>query len=603
MNSALRPGVLVLALLLLQSCGGGGGDEGGGNGGGGGPRVSLSTHSVVLDSRPGDFAPQQSVTMTLSNIPDSGLTVQGAFSTLGIETVDFVQTGPTQAELTIRFKLPGLLLDDTYEDTVEIRVCRDDACDQQINGSPARVATAYTISEGFGATLDRSSIELFRDTLDEQWISEIVEMTPERQAPTGIHVDAQMTNNAVRGVHISDATQPVIQLDVGFYTGSELNTGDYSDTITIRACYEPTCARQLEGSPYTISSRMRVSAAAEPGFDPLQVLSRTSLSHDVVDAEYSKALDAIIMVGSYPTSALYVYDVESGTETRQSLVKAPTAISVGPDGLTAAVGHDALISIVDLTQVGQAAAPAPTQLDVTADVFDIVLDGRGRVHAMPRVDQWVNMHTVYIATNTEDLANGPLYEETRGRLHPSGDYVYTVRQELEKWDLTGDPVTLMYDAPFQADSETGRNLWFHEDGATIYTAIGNTFQSSTVQADDMTYSGKMQLSGGDGSDIWLANSLSQSTASNEIALLEWPWRECELEHIDGPCYSHLAVYEGSFLQHQSVHTLGPVTVNDLDYAQVGLFVFHNTAGDRKFLISRLENMPNRLAEYYLSVVE
>jgi hypothetical protein len=146
MNSALRPGVLVLALLLLQSCGGGGGDEGGGNGGGGGPRVSLSTHSVVLDSRPGDFAPQQSVTMTLSNIPDSGLTVQGAFSTLGIETVDFVQTGPTQAELTIRFKLPGLLLDDTYEDTVEIRVCRDDACDQQINGSPARVATAYTIS-------------------------------------------------------------------------------------------------------------------------------------------------------------------------------------------------------------------------------------------------------------------------------------------------------------------------------------------------------------------------------------------------------------------------------------------------------------------------
>ena len=39
------------------------------------------------------------------------------------------------------------------------------------------------------------------------------------------------------------------------------------------------------------------------------------------------------------------------------------------------------------------------------------------------------------------------------------------------------------------------------------------------------------------------------------------------------------------------------------YAQIGLFVFHNTAGDRKFLISMLEHMPNPLAEYYLSVVD
>ena len=603
MNSALQSGVLVLSTLLLQSCGGGGGgDEGGGNGGGSGPRVSLSTNNVVLDSRPGEFAPQQSVTMTLSNIPNGGLTVQGAFSTLGIETVDFVQTGPTQAELTIRFKLPGLLLDDTYEDTVEIRVCRDDECNQQINGSPARVATAYTISDGIPAVLDRSSIELSRDTLDEQWISEVVEMRLGRRAPTGIHVDAQMTNNAVRGVSWSNPLQPVIRLDVGFHSGSELNTGDYADTIAIRACYEPTCARQLEGSPYTISTRMRVNAAAEPGFEPLQVLSRIALSHDVVDAEYSNALDAIVMVGSYPASALYVYDVGTGVETQQPLVKAPTAVSVGPDGLAAAVGHDALISIVDLTQVGQPAAPAPTQLDVSADVFDIVLDGRGRVHALPRADQRANIHTVYIATNTEDLANGPLSEDARGRLHPSGDYIYTVRHELEKWDLTGDPVTLMYDAPYQADDETGRNLWFHENGATIYTAIGNTFQSSTVQADDMIHSGALQLSGG-GSDLWLANSLSQSTSSNEIALLEWPWRECELDYVDGPCYSHLAVYEGSFLQRQSVHTLGPVTVNDLDYAQVGLFVFHNTAGNRKFLVSKLENIPNPLAEYYLSVVD
>jgi hypothetical protein len=606
MSSAFwRSGLSVLATLLLQSCGGGGGDDGGG--GGGGPRVSLSTHSVALATRPGEHAPQQSVTMTLSNIPDSGLVVQGAFSTLGIETVDFVQTSQAQAELTIRFKLPGLLIDDTYEDTVDIRVCRDDACNRQVDGSPARITTAYTIADGISATLDRTSIEFSRDSRDEQWRTELVEMKLGRQSPTGIHIDLQTTNNAVSGVNWSDTTQPEIGFTVVYHTGAELNTGDYSDIVTIRACYEPTCARQLEGSPYTISSRVRVSAGAEPGIDALEVLSRTSLSHDVVDAEYSKTLDAIVMVGSHPGSALYVYDVGTGTETRQSLVKPPTAVSVGPDGLTAAVGHDALISIVDLTQVGQTGAPAPKVLDVSADVFDLVLDGRGSVNAMPRVDQWVHMHTVDIAANTEDLANGTLFQQARGRLHPSGDYIYTIDtnlspSDLEKWDLTGDPVKVMYDSPYHGDYEMCRNLWFHENGATIYTACGNTFRSSVVQADDMTYAGAMQLSG-DGSDPWIIRSLSQSSASDEIALIESLWYECEIPHSTGQCYTHFAVYEGSLLQRQSVHTLGPIEIGDLAYAQLGLFVFHNAAGDRKFVISKLEAMPDPDLEYYLSVVD
>jgi len=35
-----------------------------------------------------------------------------------------------------------------------------------------------------------------------------------------------------------------------------------------------------------------------------------------------------------------------------------------------------------------------------------VLDGNGYVPALPRIDQWVSIHTVHSATNTETLSTG-----------------------------------------------------------------------------------------------------------------------------------------------------------------------------------------------------
>ena len=42
-----------------------------------------------------------------------------------------------------------------------------------------------------------------------------------------------------------------------------------------------------------------------------------------------------------------------------------TAISIAADGLTAAVGHDAAVSIVELTTVGQVGAPTPAPVEST----------------------------------------------------------------------------------------------------------------------------------------------------------------------------------------------------------------------------------------------
>ena len=115
----------------------------------------------------------------------------------------------------------------------------------------------------------------------------------------------------------------------------------------------------MQGSPFSVSSTFTVGTVPEPGVTPLDVASRVALPHDVIDAEFSKTLNRIVMVGNYPANALYLYDPASGTEQQQALSAIPIAVSISPDGLTAAVGHDATITVVDLTMVGQPGAPAP----------------------------------------------------------------------------------------------------------------------------------------------------------------------------------------------------------------------------------------------------
>jgi hypothetical protein len=96
-------------------------------------------------------------------------------------------------------------------------------------------------------------------------------------------------------------------------------------------------------------------------------------------------------------------------------------------------------------------------------------------------------------------------------------------------------------------------------------------------------------------------SLSQSAASNEIALIEYDWYNCEI--TSDPCYTHLSLYESQFLNRQVVYSIAPFEVAGNSYAQEGLFVFHASIGDDKILVSKLDGMPNPLAEYYLSVIE
>lgn len=610
MKLAIAPSGIALAFAaLLQACGGGGGSGNNNGNGSGDPRVSASPTNISVTATPGQATPVRTVALTFNNPPAAGVWVEGTYSASGIDVVDLVPTSTGQATLTINFRSPGSLPNGTYPDSIELSVCIDQGCADEIAGSPVNISTSYVVS-GTGTSsviLDRNSIQVGADIDDSASQTETVRLTISGAPAAPVYVETGHTANAVQSAIYRTVSGAQTDVDITFNSGQVVGSGTHNDTVTLSVCYDASCVRQLQGSPFTVSTSLTVGAAPEPGIASLDVISRVALTHDVIDAEFSKQLNKIVMVGSYPVNALYVYDVATGTEVQQSLNLLPTAVSISPNGLTAAVGHDARISVVALPTVGQPGAPAPILLDISTVAFDIVLDGNGYVHALPLFDQWVEIHTVHIATNTEELSTGAsLRAGSHGRLHPSGDYIYAANNglspdDIEKWDVRPGAAAYLYDSPYHGDFGMCGNLWFNEPGTTVYTACGNTFRSIDVQAQDMVYTGRIELFDFDVFGA-LVRSLSHSDVFGEIALIEFDAYRCDIVMSAGPCYYHLAYYEDEFFNRQAVYSLGPVTVAGTAYAQRGLFVFHDAANTNKYLISRLHGVTDPDVEFYLSVV-
>jgi hypothetical protein len=302
------------------------------------------------------------------------------------------------------------------------------------------------------------------------------------------------------------------------------------------------------------------------------------LSYRIVDAEYSKSLNRIISVSANP-SRLHSYDPIKNVDTYVNLSLSPSSVSVSPDGLFAAIGHDARISYVDL-QNGKLIKNIP----VTTDVFDLVLPGNGFVYAFPMADQWVDIHSVNIKTGKETLGgSGFIREGTVAKLHPNGQYMYGANNglspsDIEKYGIGKDgSVSLLYDSPYHGDFDMCGNLWISEDGLRIFTACGNVFRSSTVKSDDMTYNGKL-------SNTNSVQFLSHSKKAKNVVVIP---------DVD----TTIQTYNYNYLTLQNKKTLPKFTVGNANYAAHGRFVFHNSDSSKFFVIVQADQSSGMLNDF------
>lgn len=601
-------------LLALAGCGGGGGDSTGPSStpAATNTSVTIESNAIEITTTPTDVQPVRTLVLTVNNMPAAGLYLDGEYSENGLAVADVFATSDTTGQLFMQFKRAADLPDGVYEDVIEFKLCHDAACKSQVAGSPVKVTTKYTVVSPASVTIDQTSLSLIQTTSasfnQPQSLTLTLAGLP-ADAPALIIKPTQGSYNGISSVSPTAVTATQTRVDVHFHAPNTKPPGVYTDTLNLAVCYDSACSRPVQGAPFAITTSYTLvqGQLPEPGVAPVPISSRVALGHDVVDAEFSKALNALVMVSSWPQNMLRVRDAATGAEKTLALNKVPLAVSLSPDGSKAAIGHDALITYVDLAQLGVVGAPAPKLLNLSTAAGDLVADGRGKVHVFPAGSQWADVHSVDVATNTETKVWTMTYAGSRARLHPAGDKVYSANNglspsDIQAYDVSASPLVSLGDSPYHGQYAMCGNLWFSEDGATLYTACGNTFRSSFVAGQDMVYAGAMVLGGTIPISYWYEiQSLSHRAAAKEIALIDQSIYECRDYTGQAKCYSHLNLYDSDFLNRTAQFLFPTVPVSGLNYQQLGRFVFHRNGG-AKVVISELLNVPDRTQQFHLSVV-
>jgi hypothetical protein len=302
----------------------------------------------------------------------------------------------------------------------------------------------------------------------------------------------------------------------------------------------------------------------------------------VVDAEYSRPLDRVVIL-TEPPAELHVYDPVSELAVVVSLPLAGSAVSVSPDGLRAAVGHDGWVTLVDLVE-GVVVASHPA----SCDALDVVLAGNDFVYVFPVRDQWTSIRCIDLETGLEETSTGqPIYAGTLAKLSPRGDAIYGVSpSDIEKYDIRGGIAAFLYDSPHLGGYDVCGALWFDEPGDRIFTRCGHVFDSTNDMSTDMQYAGSLGITM---NDNWLGGIVDlthASAAGHVLAIIS----ETALASDVRSGGTEIAVHEQEFLN--LVNTL-PVASLGADISECR-FIFLDGAGTTAWALCRLTAGRERL---------
>ena len=102
-----------------------------------------------------------------------------------------------------------------------------------------------------------------------------------------------------------------------------------------------------------------------------------------------------------------------------------------------------------------------------------------------------------LSTDNEAYSTGgSIYAGTKGRLHPSGKFIYGADNglspsDIEKYDIQNGVANMLYDSPYHGDYPMNGNLWFSEDGNRIFTRGKTVLKTSEFKSTDMYYNGTL----------------------------------------------------------------------------------------------------------------
>lgn len=163
-----------------------------------------------------------------------------------------------------------------YHDQLTLRLCTDAACTHQATGSPITIPVTYTVT---GNPLPDSQVTVYPNVEVEAPSTQTtaaggsIDVQAVALPPTGVYISGGPSTSGF--VTASTFTAPLSpgsgsppQGSLGFslLPPSSAGVGIHTDTFPINACFEPSCSRQVQGSPFTANVTYIVDPVAGTDF-------------------------------------------------------------------------------------------------------------------------------------------------------------------------------------------------------------------------------------------------------------------------------------------------------------------------------------------------
>lgn len=201
----------------------------------------------------------------------------------------------------------------------------------------------------------------------------------------------------------------------------------------------------------------------------------TPLNFQVVDSDWSAQLQRIVMISANPHQ-LHIYNPVTNADTTVPLPAAPLSVSVGPDGLFAAVGYNFFVSYVSLSP-----ARMEKTMPVSYAASRVGLAGNGYIYSPP---YRLNINTGIEVYQNDSAGN------SRVLVHPSSQVLYTSDSYVYKYGITPERLTDLAFAPDPCGS-----MWLIAGGAKIVTACGSVLEAGDSPTTRIEKLGQLSASG------------------------------------------------------------------------------------------------------------
>ncbi len=211
----------------------------------------------------------------------------------------------------------------------------------------------------------------------------------------------------------------------------------------------------------------------------------------VIDAEYDKNNDVIVVVSKNPNE-LRVFDPSKHSVKSVALNQTPTSLSVGLNGLHAAVGHNESFSYINLSTM-----QIEYIYEVSANVTDIILAPNNWVYVIPERPSSIRIRCINLLNGLETQHIGMASPRLKIQLHPSGDYIYGATQNVGisdflKYDIRNGTAEFLYRSPYNGTYAFDGDIWISENGNRLFAKSRNVFNSSSNRDNDITYVGRFE---------------------------------------------------------------------------------------------------------------